>query len=79
MSVTPATIDRTVARWIEEAKRLPIREGYAALMRRARYLDAQMRRCAGPAWDLANGRERLTAAALQLRDNRCPMSPSPST
>lgn len=79
MTVTAATIDRTVTRWIEEAKRLPIRDGYAALMRRARHLNRALYRCDGPAWDLAEGRERLTAAALALRDSQCPTPSTSST
>ena len=70
MSVTAKTIGASVDRWIAEAAKLEPREAYRALTRKARFVNRQMERCAGPAWDLALGRDRLMAAALQTAPPR---------
>ncbi|MBK1968432.1 hypothetical protein JIX59_03675 [Brevundimonas diminuta] len=67
MSVTATTIDASVSRWIEEAKNLPAREAYRCLTRKARFVDREFRRCAGDAWALAIGRDRLLTAATSYR------------
>lgn len=63
MSVTAATVEAAVARWIEEAKRLPAREAYRWLTRKARFVDREFRRCSGPAWSLSIARDQLLVAA----------------
>ena len=71
MNPPAVQIEASVTRWIAEARALGPRAGYAALHRKARWVNSKLQTQRGPAFDLANARERLMAAALTLRDMPC--------